>query len=144
MHRIGALLCVGVVLLGLSACGDDDGPDAAAATTTAAPQDVSMIGTWTGHRERMASSEGYRNGTATLVVEAQEGLTFTGTMTWSTPDGDQTEPLVGAFTPGGTLMAGADEEGMYSFELVDATTLDYCYMQSVDGFRTTCARLVKE
>ena len=47
-----------------------------------------MKGTWTGHRERIAQTEGYRNGTATLVVTEEQGLTFKGTMHWSTSEGD--------------------------------------------------------
>jgi hypothetical protein len=39
-----------------------------------------MVGTWTGHRERIANTEGYRNGTTTLVVTEHMGLTFEGTM----------------------------------------------------------------
>src|SRR5215831_20784514 len=78
-------------------------------------QDFSLKGTWTGHRERIASTEGYRNGTATLVVTEEQGLTFKGTMHWSTPNGDAHDDLVGAFTPGGKLIAGADAEGTYVF-----------------------------
>jgi len=59
---------------------------------------LALLGTWTGHRERISSTQGYRNGTATLRVTQQTGLTFEGTMTWSTPDGPITEPLVGAYT----------------------------------------------
>ena len=44
-----------------------------------------MVGTWTGHRERISSTDGYRNGTATLMVTDVTGLTFTGTMSISTP-----------------------------------------------------------
>ena len=71
-------------------------------------------------------------------------MTFKGFMQWSTPDGPMQDDLVVAFTPEGKLIAGADAGGTYSFTLVDPTTLDYCYAESGDGFRTTCARLVKE
>ncbi|MBK5220533.1 MAG: hypothetical protein JJE35_12230 [Thermoleophilia bacterium] len=105
---------------------------------------LALLGTWTGHRERIASTDGYRSGTSTLRVTQQKGLTFKGTMTWSTPDGPITEPLVGAYTPGGNLITGADEEGTYTFSLVNARTLDYCYAEAGDGYRTTCARLKKQ
>jgi hypothetical protein len=105
---------------------------------------LALLGTWTGHRERISSTDGYRNGTATLRVTQQTGLTFKGTMTWSTPDGPITEPLVGAYTPGGNLITGADKSGTYTFSLVNAMTLDYCYVEHSDGYRTTCARLKKQ
>jgi hypothetical protein len=105
---------------------------------------LALLGTWTGHRERISSTQGYRNGTATLRVTEQTGLTFKGTMTWSTPDGPITEPLVGAYTPGGNLITGADKSGTYTFSLVNAKTLDYCYVEHSDGYRTTCARLKKQ
>lgn len=65
-------------------------------------------------------------------------------MRWSTSSGDMHDPLVGAFTPGGKLIAGADEEGRHEFTLVDADTLDYCYSETGKGFRTTCARLRRQ
>lgn len=52
--------------------------------------------------------------------------------------------LVGAFTPDGTIITGADDEGTYSFKLVDPATLGYCYSEHGDGFRTTCARLQRQ
>ena len=116
----------------------------ALASLPAAAQEFSMKGTWTGHRERISDTEGYRNGTATLIVAEEQGMTFKGEMHWSTPSGDQHDPLVGAFTPGGKLIAGADEEGTYVFDLVDANTLDYCYSEHGKGFRTTCARLTRQ
>ncbi len=131
------------IALAATSCSDDD---ASSGTDTApsSSQDVSLLGTWTGHRERIASTEGYREGTATLTVTEQTGLTFKGTMGWSTPQGDVREDLVGAFTPGGSLMAGGDAEGVYSFSLVNPTTLDYCYVEHGEGYRTTCARLEKQ
>jgi hypothetical protein len=111
---------------------------------TAAADQPNLLGTWSGHRERIASTEGYRNGTATLVVTEQTGWTFKGAMTWSTPQGDLSDPLVGAFTPDGTLISGADGEGTYTFALVDPTTLDYCYAEHGEGFRTTCAHLTRQ
>ena len=121
-----AALAIGLILLSASA------------------QEFSIKGTWTGHRERVSQTEGYRNGTATLVVTEEQGLTFKGTMHWSTPEGDKHDDLVGAFTPGGKLIAGADAEGTYVFNLIDANTLDYCYAEHGEGFRTTCARLTRQ
>jgi hypothetical protein len=40
--------------------------------------DPYLVSTWSGHRERIASTDGYRNGEATLVVTEQTGLTFKG------------------------------------------------------------------
>jgi hypothetical protein len=116
----------------------------AAALPVAAQEIPSLKGTWTGQRERIAFTEGYRAGTATLVVTEQRGMTFKGQMAWSTPAGEVREDLVGGVTPGGKLMAGADAEGNYSFALVDANTLDYCYAEHGAGFRTTCARLIRK
>lgn len=111
---------------------------------SASAQEFSMKGTWTGHRERVSQTEGYRNGTATLVVTEEQGLTFKGTMHWSTSEGDKHDDLVGAYTPGGKLIAGADAEGTYVFNLIDPNTLDYCYSEHGEGFRTTCARLTRQ
>lgn len=105
--------------------------------------ELSLLGKWSGHRERIASNEGYRSGPVTLIVKEQQGRTFQGVMRWSTPDGPRQDPLVGAFTPGGELAAGADAEGTYSFELLDRHTLDYCYTEHGEGYRTTCGRLFK-
>jgi hypothetical protein len=114
------------------------------AVAKTSPEEFSIMGTWTGHRERIASTDGYRSGPTTLTVTEESGLTFAGTMSWSTPDGVLRDPLVGAFTPGGALMAGSDQEGTYSFELVNANTLDSCYVESGDDYRAVCARLKKQ
>jgi len=111
---------------------------------SAAADELSLKGTWTGHRERIAEQEGYRNGTATLVVAEQKGLTFKGTMHWSTPAGDMHDDLAGAFTPGGKLIMGSDAEGTYIFNLLDNNTLDYCYSEHGENFKTTCARLIRQ
>src|SRR5258705_4289354 len=92
-------------------------------------QEVSLVGTWTGQRERIAKVEGYRDGVATLVITEQKGLTFKGYLNRSNADGDVKEDLWGAFTPGARLMAGADDEGVYSFMLIDINTLDHCYVE---------------
>ena len=39
---------------------------------------VSLVGTWTGQRDRIAKIEGRRGGLATLVITEQQGNTFAG------------------------------------------------------------------
>lgn len=107
-------------------------------------QELSLVGTWTGQRERMAKVEGYRDGPATLVVTEQKGRAFKGHLTRSNKDGDVKEELWGAFTPNGHLMVGSDEEGFYWFTLVNPDTLDYCYSEAGASARTTCARLIRQ
>lgn len=85
----------------------------------------------------------YHQGTSTLDVTEQNGHTFTATFTFSTPGGEDSEVVVGAFTPDGTLMYAASEEGVISFDVIDADTLDYCYVAPGDDLRTSCARLEK-
>jgi hypothetical protein len=145
MRRTSILLIACSVSLLSAASALADGTKALSASSAAgASGKLALLGTWTGHRERISSTEGYRNGTATLRVTQQTGLTFKGTMTWSTPDGPITEPLIGAYTPGGNLITGADKSGTYSFSLVNTKTLDYCYVEHGGGYRTTCARLKKQ
>ena len=105
---------------------------------------VSLVGTWTGERDRIAKVEGRRGGLATLVIAEQHGNTFVGRLKRSNASGDEEERLWGAFTPGGKLIAGADAEGTYVFNLIDANTLDYCYSEHGEGFRTTCAHLTRQ
>ena len=109
-----------------------------------AADEISLVGTWIGHRERAAKVEGWHDGTATLVVTEQRGLTFTGSLKRANADGDVEEKLWGAFTPAGRLIVGADEEGTYAFELVDANTLDYCYTEAGAAPRAVCARLFRQ
>src|SRR5262245_37359340 len=78
---------------------------------------VSLTGTWTGERDRIAKVEGRRGGLATLVITEQNGNTFVGRLKRSNASGDVEEPLWGAFTPGAKLMMGSDEEGTYIFGL---------------------------
>ena len=105
---------------------------------------VSLVGTWTGQRDRIAKVEGRRGGLATLVITEQQGNTFTGRLKRSNAAGDQEEPLWGAFTPGAKLMMGSDDEGFYIFNLIDQNTLDYCYSESAPSPRTVCARLSRQ
>ena len=104
----------------------------------------SLLGTWTGQRDRIAKVEGRRGGLATLVITQQQGNTFAGRLKRSNPTGDEEEPLWGAFTPDGQLIMGSDEEGTYIFRLVDQNNLDYCYSETGPSPRTVCARLVRQ
>lgn len=114
------------------------------ATPVLAQQDLSLVGTWTGQRERMAKDEGYRDGLATLVITEQKGRAFKGYLSRTNKDGDVKEELWGAFTPNGHLMVGSDEEGFYWFTLVNVDTLDYCYSEAGKSARTTCARVMRQ
>src|SRR5262247_765369 len=105
---------------------------------------VSLVGTWTGQRDRIAKDEGRRGGLATLTITEQQGNTFTGRLKRSNPTGDEEEPLWGAFTPGARLMMGSDEEGTYIFALIDQNTLDYCYSEVGPSARSVCARLTRQ
>jgi hypothetical protein len=103
-----------------------------------------LVGTWVGQRDRIAKVEGRRGGLATLVITEQQGNTFVGRLKRANPTGDEEEPLWGAFTPGGQLMMGADDEGTYIFRLVDQNTLDYCYTEAGRSPRAVCARLARQ
>ena len=105
---------------------------------------VSLVGTWTGQRDRIAKVEGRRGGLATLVITEQQGNTFVGRLKRSNTSGDEEEMLWGAFTPGGSLMIGSDEEGTYLFGLIDQNTLDYCYSETGSSPRSVCARLTRQ
>lgn len=114
------------------------------ATPVLAQQALSLVGTWTGQRERMAKDGGYRDGLATLVITEQTGRAFKGYLSRSNKDGDVKEDLWGAFTPNGHLIVGSDEEGFYWFTLVNTDTLDYCYSEAGKSARTTCARVMRQ
>jgi hypothetical protein len=114
------------------------------ASETALGADVpSLVGTWTGQRDRIAKVEGRRGGLATLVITEQQGNTFAGHLKRSNPIGDEDEQLWGAFAPDGQLMMGSDDEGTYIFRLVDQNTLDYCYSETGPSPRSVCARLTR-
>ena len=117
-----------------------------AASTAALAAEPSLVGTWTGERERIAANEdAYTKGPLTLVITEQKGRTFTGHLSRAYADKDAIdEGLWGAFTPDGTLMVGADAEGTYAFSLVDADTLDYCYTEAGATARAVCARLSRQ
>ena len=112
--------------------------------TPAFSADVSLVGTWTGQRDRIAKEEGRRGGLATLVISEQQGNTFTGRLKRSNSTGDVEEPLWGAFTPGAKLIMGSDDEGTYIFNLINRNTLDYCYSETGAKARTVCARLTRQ
>ncbi len=116
----------------------------ASAQQKPSPEKLSLVGTWTGPRERMAKVEGYKDGLATLVITEQKGRAFKGHLVRANKEGDVKEELWGAFTPGGKLMVASDEEGYYWFSLVNNNTLDYCYAEAGAGARTTCARLTRK
>jgi hypothetical protein len=109
-----------------------------------AADSVSLVGTWVGQRDRIAKVEGRRGGLATLVITEQQGNTFVGRLKRSNPTGDEAEPLWAAFTPGGKLMMGSDDEGTYIFSLIDQNTLDYCYSETGRSPRSVCARLTRQ
>jgi hypothetical protein len=113
------------------------------ATPVLGADSVSLVGTWTGQRDRIAKVEGRRGGLATLVITEQQGNTFVGRLKRSNATGDEDEALWGAFTPGARLMIGSDEEGTYIFDLVDQNTLDYCYSETGASPRSVCARLTR-
>ena len=106
--------------------------------------EVSLVGTWVGERDRIARVEGRRGGMATLVITQQQGRTFTGHLKRSNPTGDEVEPLWGAFSPDARLIMGSDDEGTYMFTLIDPNTLDYCYSETGASPRTVCARLTRQ
>jgi len=114
------------------------------ATPVLGADSVSLVGTWTGQRDRIAKDEGRRGGLTTLVISEQQGNTFTGHLKRSNPSGDEEEPLWGAFTPGAMLMMGSDDEGTYLFNLINRNTLDYCYSETGKTARTVCARLTRK
>jgi len=114
------------------------------ATPALAADQVSLLGTWTGQRDRIAKAEGRRGGLATLVITEQQGNTFAGKLKRSNPSGDEEEPLWGAFTPGAKLIMGSDDEGTYIFNLINRNTLDYCYSETGKSPRTVCARLARQ
>jgi hypothetical protein len=143
--RISTVLVGAAVAATAVGCASGDKTTAAEGTHAAgAAATPALQGTWAGQRERMRAKEGYATGGVTLKITAQTNRTFRGTLTRTGPDGDVTEPLVGAFTPGAALMSGTDREGTYSFRLVGRRTLDYCYQQTGSDFRITCARLTKQ
>ena len=114
------------------------------ATPALGADSVSLVGTWTGQRDRIAKVEGRRGGVATLVITEQQGNTFAGRLKRSNTTGDEEEPLWGAFTPGAKLIMGSDDEGTYIFNLINRNTLDYCYSETGKSPRTVCARLTRK
>lgn len=149
--RRAAVLCGCALALVAVGCGGDDDDDeagASAAETTEATgsvEEVSMEGTWAGENWRVHHEDGSLNNSAVLEVDEQEGLTFTGTITWPTPEGDMSAPVIGSMSsPDGALMAGSGPDGPLILEMVDEDTLDYCHIESGDDRLTVCGRLDKQ
>ena len=61
------------------------------ATPVCGQESVSLVGTWTGQRDRIAKVEGRRGGLATLVITEQQGNTFVARLKRSNPTGDEEE-----------------------------------------------------
>src|SRR5262249_40119908 len=114
------------------------------ATPVLGADSVSLVGTWTGQRDRIAKDEGRRGGLTTLVISEQQGNTFTGRLRRSKPRGDEGDPLWGASPPGAKRMMGADDEGTYLLNLINRNPLDYCYSETGKTARTVCARLTRQ
>mgnify|MGYP006171792103 CR=1 FL=1 len=149
--RLATVLCGCALALAAVGCGgddDDDEADASAAETTEATgsgEEVSMEGTWAGDVWRVHQEDGSRSNSVVLEVDEQEELTFSGTITWSTPEGDMSAPVIGSMSsPDGALMAGSGPDGPLLFEMVDEDTLDYCHIESGDDGITVCGRLDKQ
>src|SRR4051794_32205813 len=100
-----------------------------AAAPVLGAESVSLVGTWVGQREPIAKVEGSREGLATPVITEQQSGTFSGHLKRSSSNGEEDEPLAGAYTPGVRLIMGSDEAGTYIFGLIDRNTLDYCYSE---------------
>src|SRR6201987_1927445 len=71
----------------------------------------SLVGTWTGQRDRIAKVEGRRGGLAPLVITQQQSDTCLGHSKRPNPNGHEDEQLWGAFAPDCQLRRGSDEEG---------------------------------
>ena len=113
------------------------------ATHSFAADQPSLLGEWSGERDRIAKADERPGGLATLVISAQTGRTFAGRLKRANTSGDVEEPLWGAFTAGGRLMMGSDEEGTYLFQLIDGNTLDSCYGETGNFPLSVCATLTR-
>ena len=58
------------------------------ATPVLSQESVSLVGTWTGQRDRIAKVEGRRGGLAKLVITEQKGNTFVGRLKRANATGD--------------------------------------------------------
>jgi hypothetical protein len=122
-----------------------------------------ILGAGNPHHAAPSSAEPRLNSVPfTATIDKQDGRRFSGTFSSprgndkfiavisrnnlkrSNPTGDEEEPLWGAFTPGGKLMMGSDDEGTYIFSLIDQNTLDYCYSETRPSPRSVCARLTRQ
>jgi len=59
-----------------------------ASTPAFGADSLSLVGTWTGQRDRIAKTEGRRGRLATLTITEQQGNTFAGRLKRSNPNGD--------------------------------------------------------
>jgi hypothetical protein len=114
------------------------------ANSVSQAEELSLVGTWSGERERIGRDNGYGAGLTTLVISDQKGRTFTGHLTRSYETGEVREPFWGAFSPGGRMIVAGDEEGHFAFDLVDKDTLDYCYSEASPAPKAVCARLLRQ
>lgn len=120
-----------------------------APTANASPEggeSASLLGTWAGERQVISSAAGFFEGPVTLEVTEQRERTFKGITRYVTAAGDRVEKtVVGAFTPERTVMAGSNDEGVYTFKLVHHDVLEYCYSEhGGNASVTSCGRLEKE
>ncbi|RSS81838.1 hypothetical protein [Streptomyces sp. WAC06614] len=119
-----------------------------APAASASPGDdkpVSLLGTWTGERQVISSANGFFEGPVSLQVTEQQDRTFKGLTRYVTSGGVRVEKtVVGAFTPHRSVMAGSNDEGVYTFELVHRDVLEYCYTEhGGDASVTSCGKLVR-
>lgn len=105
---------------------------------------VSLVGTWKGPRERIHSTQEYRADTTTVVITEQKGMTFRGEVRWTSPEGEQSEPFVGAFPTSGKIGVTAGADGTAIYELVNPTTINFCYTEVGSEFLTVCGHLTKQ
>jgi len=131
-----------------------------AAGNSATAQEVpDLVGTWiptegahilegpTLHHESgteaVEDADGLHRHTSTFVFEfeGQDGRTFWGKLS----SGEVSERLVGAISVDGKRFVIADHDGSFSGTVVDADTLDYCYVHSAPtNSAVACGLLVRE
>ncbi|MFD0009136.1 hypothetical protein ACFVJ4_43290 [Streptomyces sp. NPDC127178] len=112
-----------------------------AAATSTGGDSPSLRGAWRGEREVINSATGFFRGAVTLKISEQRDRTFRGTVTYVTANGPMSKPVVGAFTPDVNVMSGSNDEGVYTFKLINHDILDYCYAEFGVPSATSCGRL---
>ncbi|MFE5539633.1 hypothetical protein ACFQ78_28335 [Streptomyces sp. NPDC056519] len=105
----------------------------------------SLLGTWEGERQVISSATGFFEGPVALEVTEQHDRTFKGVTQYVTSGGVRVKKtVVGAFTPERKVMAGSNDEGVYTFDLVRRDVLEYCYVEhGGDASVTSCGQLVR-